>query len=238
MKPEMVTGQLPLALSLHAHASFDSYVAGSNRLAVGHVQAVASGERSESVWLAGDEGSGRTHLLAAACHAAQNAGLRPMYLSLEADGDAGQLENLDSVDVLALDNIDRIAGSPNWETALFPVVNARLSRGGLIIAAATRPHDCGFQLDDLLSRLAAAAVYRLAALADADLAQLVMQQARQRALDLDDASVSYLLQRVSRNPGRLVSLLDRVDRYALATQRKVTIPLLRQVIELAGNEEV
>lgn len=230
-------GQLPLVLGLDSQASFASYVAGENRLAAEHVEAVATHLRKEFVWLAGESGVGKTHLLAAACRAAQDAGLRPMYLALSPEGDPRQLDGLDRVDVLALDGIDQVAGHDDWESGLFPLIDARMAQGGLIMAARSRPRDCGYRLQDLLSRLASAAVYRLAPLADDDLARVVIRHADQRGLELDESAVSYLLQRVSRNPGELVALLDRVDRFSLAAQRRVTIPLLRQVIELADNEE-
>ena len=61
--------QLPLALALKDHASFETFVAGSNATAVEHVRSVVHG-RSDTVWLWGAEGAGKTHLLQAACREA------------------------------------------------------------------------------------------------------------------------------------------------------------------------
>lgn len=222
--------QLPLALRLKPYASLASFVRGRNAAAVEHVRAVAAGLRHESVWLGGARSTGKTHLLAAGCRAAGEAGFRSMYLPLDPAGDPDALRALDDVDLLALDEVHAVAGDRSWETALFAVLNERLSRGGLLLAADHVPRDCGFALADLASRAAAASTYRLLPLEDDALRQAVVRQASMRGLKLDDAAAAYLIQRLSRDLGELVDWLDRIDRYSLARQRKITIPLLRQVI--------
>jgi DnaA-homolog protein len=222
--------QIPLALELKPHASFDSLIAGPNDAAIEHVKQVAGGLRRESVWLFGAPNTGKSHLLGAACRAASEANLRPIYLALDPIGDPGILKQLDDVDVIALDDIHRVAAVPAWENALFGVFNERLARGGLLAAAATAPRDCGFGLADLASRAGAAAIYRLGFLDDDDLQKAVIGHAKRRGLRLESAEAKYLLQRVSRDLGELTDCLDRIDRFSLAAQRKITIPLLREVI--------
>lgn len=222
--------QLPLALGLKAHASFGSLVAGPNGAAIEHVKAIAAGQRAESVWLCGPDHTGKTHLLAAACRAAGAAGSRAMYLALGPNVDSALAADLDGLDLIALDDVHRVAGDPAWEAALFGVLDARLQRGGLILAADSAPRDCGFALPDLVSRAGAAAIYRLDFLDDDDLKAAVLRHADLRGLTLDESAASYLLQRVNRDLGELTGWLDRIDRYSLAAKRRITIPLLREVI--------
>lgn len=225
------TAQLPLALELKPHASFASLIAGPNDPAIEHVRRIAAGERRESVWIYGPPNTGKSHLLAAACGAASEANRRPIYLPLDPAGDPSMLTQLDDVDIVALDDIHRVAGTAAWEKALFAIFDVRLQRGGLIVAAASAPRECGFGLADLASRAAAAAIYRLGFLGDADLQTAVISHALRRGLSLEPPEANYLLQRVSRDLGELTACLDRIDRYSLAAQRKITIPLLREVIE-------
>jgi DnaA family protein len=222
--------QLPLALELKPNTSFASLIAGPNGAAIEHVKRVAAGARRESVWLYGPPNTGKSHLLAAACRAASDANLRPIYLPLDPAGDPAMLAQLDDVDVVALDDIHRVAGAPAWEHALFAVFDARLQRGGLMAAGASAPRECGFGLADLASRAAAAAIYRLGFLRDDDLQAAVIGHAALRGLSLEPAEATYLLQRVSRDLGELTDCLDRINRYSLAAQRRITIPLLREVI--------
>lgn len=229
--------QLPLALRLQRQASFESFVGAANQPAVEHVRAVARGDRSETVWLAGPAHTGKTHLLVAACRVADAAGLRSMYLALGPELDPAVLVGLESVDLLALDGLDTVAGLAHFESRLFAVIDERLQRGGLLLAARQGPRECGFVLPDLASRAAAAAVYRLAALDDEALTTAVVVHAGLRGLTLDDSAAAYLLQRVSRDLGELTDWLDRIDRFALATQRQVTIPLVRQVLEAESSDK-
>jgi len=222
--------QLPLELRLKPYASFASFIAGPNRAASLHAQAVAAGARPESLWLHGAAGTGKSHLLAAACREAGEAGFRAIYLALDPQQDPGILGQLEAMDLVALDDVDRVAGIGAWERALFAVFDARLQTGGIIAAAAAPPAECGFGLADLVSRAAAAAVYRLEHLDDDQLLEAVMLHASMRGLSLDQASARFLLTRLSRDLPALTDCLDRIDRYALAAKRRITIPLLREVI--------
>ena len=228
-------GQIPLALRLPRHPSLDSYVAGANAAALEHVRAVAAGGRVEAVWLTGSAATGKTHLLAGACRAASDSGLRSMYLALEPSLDPAMLRELETVDLLALDDVHCAAGRPDWERALFVTLDARLQSGGLLLAADLAPRDCGFHLPDLESRATAAAVYRLAALNDEELAVALTLHAVQRGLRLDEPAASYLLQRVGRDLAELTQWLERIDRFGLASQRPITIPLIREVIAAASR---
>lgn len=230
-------GQLPLALRLNRNATFESFVGLASAAAVAHVRSVARGERMDTIWLSGPRNSGKTHLLSAACRAAADAGLRPMYLALDRNSEPAVLASLDGIDLLALDAMDRIAGSTDWEAALFPVLNDRLDRGGLLMAGRHGPRECGFGLADLASRAAAAAIYTLDPLTDDELGEAVLKQAAQRGLQFDEPSANYLLHRLSRDIGELTRWLDRIDQFALAEQRRVTIPLLREVIEAGSGAE-
>lgn len=223
--------QIPLALTLESHASFDNFVPGRNRAAMEHLRGIACDGRPESIWLSGAGGTGKSHLLTAGCRAATEAGARAMLITLTPDADPAMLGGLDGIAVLALDDLQRVAGRADWERALFVVLDARLQRGGLLLAASDRPQDCGFELPDLVSRASAAAGYRLAPLDDEELALAITRQAATRGLDLDEAAANYLLQRLRRDLGELSAWLDRIDQAALARQRRITIPLLREIIE-------
>src|SRR5690606_16419912 len=79
-----------------------------------------AGSSSGLVWVWGGHGSGKSHLLQAACRAADAAGKRAMYLPLaRADIVPEALAGLDALDFLAVDDIGDRAGRPEWERALF-----------------------------------------------------------------------------------------------------------------------
>ena len=221
--------QLPLALALAAHASFETFVGGGNATAVEHVRSLARGG-ADTVWLWGGEGAGKTHLLQAACRDATEAGRRAMYVALPA-GSPDILSDLERVDLVAVDDVHAVAGDLKWEQALFVVLNAFLGRSGaLLLAAAAPASQCGFRLPDLASRGAGAVTYRLAALDDGERAKALRLHAAARGLTLDAAAADFLLTRVARDMTALTRWLARLDRASLTAQRRLTIPFIRELM--------
>ena len=219
--------QLPLALMLEDHASFETFVTGSNVAAVEHVRSLASGD-AETVWLWGAEGAGKSHLLQAACRAATAAGRRAMYVALPAASPA-ILADLEQVEVLAIDDVHAIAGELAWERPLFVILNAFSSRNGALLLAANAPAaQCGFRVADLQSRGAGAVTYRLAPLGDEGRAAALRRHAAARGLELDAAAAEFLLKRVARDMTALTRWLARLDRASLSAQRRLTIPFIRE----------
>jgi DnaA family protein len=228
--------QLPLELALGDHASFGTFVTGSNEAAVEHVRNLAQGG-ADTVWLWGAEGSGKSHLLQAACRAAAEAGRRAMYVPLPAISPA-ILADLEHVDLLAVDDVHAVAGDLGWERPLFVILNAYLGRSGALLLAAAAPAvQCGFQLADLASRGAGAVTYRVAPLDDDDRAAALRLHAAARGLTLDAAAADFLLKRVARKMPALTEWLARLDRASLTAQRRLTIPFIRELMERSEPHE-
>jgi DnaA family protein len=227
--------QLPLALTLAAHASFETFVGGENEAAVRHVRAVAGGA-GETLWLWGPPGCGRSHLLQASCRAAAARGARAMYVALGA-AQPELLAGLEDLDLLALDDVDAVTGRAGWEPPLFGILNEFLARrGGLLLAASSAAPAAGFALPDLRSRAVGAVSYRLKALGDGERALAVRLHAEARGLELDAAAADYLLRRVARDMRALTAWLDRLDRDSLVEQRKLTIPFIRARLAAGAPE--
>jgi DnaA family protein len=225
--------QLPLALSLADHASFETFVGGNNGAAVEHVRALAAGG-DDTLWLWGAPGWGKSHLLQAACRAASVAQRRAMYVALPAASPA-ILADLDNVDLLAIDDLHTVAGDLEWEKPLFGILNAFLARNGaLLLAAAAPAAKCGFRLPDLASRGAGAVTYRLAPLDDDDRAAALRLHAAARGLELEMPAAEFLLHRVARDMAVVIDWLGRLDRASLSAQKRLTIPFIREQLMLAG----
>jgi DnaA-homolog protein len=228
--------QLPLKLALPDYASFQTLVAGGNAAAVQHVRAVAQGT-VDTLWLWGAGGCGKSHLLQAACRAATANGRRAIYVGL-GSADPELLAGLDSVDLVALDDVGRVAGNDAWERPLFALLNEFLGRrGGLLLTATTSAAAAGFRLADLASRAAGAVGYKLKVLGDSERALAVRLHAQARGLELDPAAADYLLRRVDRDMRALTGWLDRLDRASLVEQRRLTIPFIRERLAEAGDGE-
>jgi len=229
-----MSGQLPLALRWPAHQRFEHFVAGPNGVAIDLLRSLARGAESAGLYLAGAGGSGRTHLLIATCAAASAEGRSAQYLStatLHARR-ADAIRGLGGSDLLALDDIDAIAGERDAEHALFDLYNrCRAERTALLFAATAPAAQLGIGLPDLVSRLSACTQVTLRPLDEAARRELLRGRARDRGIELDDAVLDWLFARNKRDLATLLDLLDRVDRASLAAKRRVTVPFLRTLVD-------
>jgi len=250
-----VSSQLPLVLRWPAQQRFDSYVPGGNGVALALLRDAAAAVEAPWVFVAGAAGCGKSHLLIAACAQADAAGRSAQYLPLRrlrADTDvalpaagegqrstvpavrsdlAGALRTLGGSDLLALDDVDAIAGDAAAEHALFDLYNrCKVDKSTMLFSAAATPAQIGIGLPDLVSRLSACAQGFLKPLSDADRRAALRQRAQARGLTLDDGVLDWLFARSQRDFGSLTALLDRIDHESLAAQRRITIPFLRQLL--------
>lgn len=231
-----MSSQLPLALFLRAGATFENFIAGDNREAAASMRALpetlAHGSAQPLVFLCGDVGAGKTHLLQAVCHAAAAVGLSCAYLPLSDHAQFAPdiLESLETYALVCLDDVDAIAHRPDWERGVLALYERmRTCRVTLVCAARQTPQRIAFGLKDLATRLSSGVSYALRALNDSDKLILLKRQAQVRGLELSDDVVHYLLQRYPRDLPSLLTLLDRLDRESLAQQRRITIPFLRSL---------
>jgi DnaA family protein len=84
--------------------------------------------------------------------------------------------------------------------------------------------------DDLRSRLAWGLVFALQPLAEDETRAALRREADRRGIFLSDEVMDYLLTRLPRDMGHLMDLLGRLDGFALAEQREVTVPLLKKML--------
>jgi DnaA family protein len=226
--------QIPLDIRLSDSAVFEAFYPGANALALKSLRDLASRPAWALIWLWGTRSTGRSHLLQAVVAAASSGGERSAYLPLALIRrfGAGVLEGLDDVRLVAIDDVDLIAGDAGWEHALFGLFEALHASGArLVMAASAPPAQAGFGLADLRSRFSGGAVFRLHQLTDEDSIRALQLRARQRGVDFPEESARYLLTRVERSLPALFELLDRLDRAALAAQRPLTVPFLRKFLE-------
>ncbi len=202
--------------------------------ALPQLRALATAQGADWIYLAGAARTGKTHLALALCAEAEQAGRRAAFLPLAAA--AGRmreaLDALEGHDVVALDGLDAITGGRDDEVAVFDFHNrARPAGISVLYTARELPADVAIDLPDLRSRLAQCTRVVLSPLDDEGRREVLRDRAQRRGLMLEDAAIDWLLTRTDRDLGRLVALLDQLDRASLAAQRRITVPFLRSVLE-------
>jgi DnaA family protein len=206
-----VMQQLPLGLSQGAEPALDNFIAGRNGEALVRVRELVAGTLGERiVYLWGEPGSGRSHLLRAAARA------NPRLVV------ADDVESLDA----------------SSQQALFVAINEARDSGPAVLSAGARPPARLALRDDLRTRLAWGLVYQLMPLGDEDKARHLKSVAAERGLQLSDDIVGYLLTRLPRDMASLQAIMEVLDRYSLMRQRPLTLPLVKQALaeEIFGGQ--
>jgi DnaA-homolog protein len=210
--------QLTLDLVRPLTPSLDNFVVGRNAEAVAVLGAIAAGRGEPFVYLWGERGSGRTHLLAALASA------RAAALAAEGSAIPGFDE---TIRLYLVDDVD--ARTAEEQQRLFVLMNeVRANRGAALVTAGSAPPAQLTLRDDVRTRLAWGLVYQLHALTDEEKAQALDEHARSRGLALSHDVIAYLLNHMPRDMRTLVAILDALDGYALAAKRAITVPLVRE----------
>ncbi len=207
-------------------------------------------QNDTALYLWGSAGTGKTHLLQAACHQAalldrgvasgNNCATAVAYIPLtqalmQTDQlDPAMLEGLEHLALICIDDIQAIAGQPQWEIALFHLYNRiRSSSSGArcIIAGNSSPHGVGLHMPDLVSRLCWGQILHLNVLDDEAVIAALQVRAQHRGLELPEEVARFLWRHYPRDMASLFTLLERLDRDSLAAQRKLTIPFVKTFMQ-------
>ncbi len=229
--------QIPLPLTPQRDSRFEDFVAGPNRALVEVLKHMPD-EPGSHIFIHGDEGSGKSHLLNALCCQVRESQGRAFYLALKrVPSDAiASLQGLERLDLVCVDDLHVIAGDAAWEEALFHCFNRiREVNGRLLISSRQSLSSLQLGLPDLASRLAWGLRLPLLPLEDGDKLKVINLHAQKLGLSLPEDVQQYLLKYSDRNMAALIQTVDRLARAALTTKRRITIPLAREVL-LAEKE--
>jgi DnaA family protein len=220
--------QIPLALAVDTARSFDSFVPGTNAMAVQHLRALHPGGAPVYLW--GPSGCGKTHLLQALAHQVQSEGGQVGWFT------AAELPPWPADETRALIVLDSCdAYDADQQQAAFALFVDATSHG-IPVAAAGRVPPVDLPLrDDLRTRLGWGHVLAIQPLSEAESRAALRREADRRGLFLSDEVMDHLLTRFSRDLKHLMDLLDRLDRFALVHKRAITVPLLRQMLAEGGE---
>ena len=230
----MAVEQLTLNVQLNDFAQFSNFFANEkNSIAVNFLQKFLQSTNTNYAYLWGKVGTGRSHLLQACCHQAEQLNLVTAYLPLSEPLAVEMLENLEFSDLVCLDDVDAVLGNKVWEHALFHFFN-RIKDSGkhLLISGSCAPRELRINLADLQSRLTSGTIFQLSELRDTEKLQALQLHANNRGMQLPDEVGDFLLRRCTRDMLALFAILDNLDKASLAEQRKLTIPFVKQVLSL------
>jgi DnaA family protein len=224
--------QLALDIGLFGGPTLANFWAGPNAEALRHLELwVGAGRAAVTrspvpTYLWGPHGSGKSHLLLAAREALRNQGAHVGWI--DANTTVGQ--DFDErwaavfLDDVHLYTAEQQQQAFNW------FVNAQTWQRPVLAAGELAPADLALR-DDLRTRLGWGHIFSLQLLSEPERRAVLRKAADERGIFLSDEVMDYMLKRFSRDLGSLMELLGLLDGYALQTQRAITIPLIKSMME-------
>lgn len=212
--------QLLLDISPERQPSLGNFVAGHNAELLAALCYALGGRGERSIYLWGEEGSGKSHLLQACVAAALETQRNAVYAR-------GSVP--DVADVVAVDDVELLDDAAQIE--LFDLYNRMRDGGGLLLASG-KASPLHLRLrDDLRTRLGWGLVYQVHGLSDEEKAQALTRHAQEKGFALPPEVTQYLLRHGRRDLPSLMSVLDALDEHSLRLHRAPSVPLLKEVMQ-------
>lgn len=225
--------QLTFPFPLPIKTTFNNFIVGKNTELIEMLQSLASGSKQGQLFLWGAPGVGLSHLLQATAHAASDAGQRCLYLSAtHSNLSPDVFDELEALSLVIIDNIEAWLGQAVWEEALFALYNTLFdAKKSLIIGAHHSLQDLPIRLPDLRSRISAAILYHIKKLSDEEKIAALKLAAYKKGMLLKENVSQFILTHGPRDWPTLLKLLDELENASLVSQRKITIPFVKEVLQ-------
>ncbi|MEQ9491054.1 MAG: DnaA/Hda family protein [Alphaproteobacteria bacterium] len=186
-----------------------------------------------AVAIYGPAGSGKSHLAAIwrERSGATNLDLTNLESTINhlQNCPAGEIHNHNMV----LELVDDLAASPVRQQGVFHLLNTiREQQAYLLMISRQAPSRFDVALPDLRSRLRAIPAVEIPAPDDELLHGLLIKMFRDRQLSVSNEVIDYIVPRMERSFQGAQSLVDLLDRLALAEKRAITVPFVRSVMDL------
>ena len=187
----------------------------------------------DDLFIYGTKESGKTFLLQAMCNSYSSMSKSSLYIPLKKVMNYGIeiFESLENIDLICIDGIEEVISKIEWEKAIFNLINkALISESRLILTSSKDLKSLNFLLPDLESRIRKIQSYELYPINDEDIFDALKYISKLTSINLGDKEARYLVTYSQRNISNLVHILESLDQLSMEMKRKITIPLIKEVI--------
>ena len=188
---------------------------------------------SDDLFIYGTKESGKTFLLQALCNSYSSMSKSSLYIPLNKVMNYGVeiFESLENMNLICVDDIEEAISKIEWEKAIFNLINkALISKSRLILSSSQDLKSLNFALPDLESRIRKIQSFELYPINDKDIFDALKYISKLTSINLGDKEAKYLLTYSQRNISNLVQILESLDQLSMEMKRKITIPLIKEVI--------
>jgi DnaA-homolog protein len=217
--------------------SFSRFIVGESGPALSSLRDALVPARmgTDTLYLLGAAGTGKSHLLQAAYAESRAHDRSAIYLPLSkmVVWEVAVFRSLEQYAVVLLDDVDALFGMVHWEEALFNLLNRLKDAGCLCVMSANLPpNQEHVDLPDLASRLQAALLSVLQPLDDADKIALLLSRAETLGFSIPESVAQYIVRHYGRSTHALMDHVHRLDRASLVKHRpSISIPFVKSVLQ-------
>jgi len=222
--------QLGLPFALNAKMLWRNFSGDKNQQIIEFLTSLFDQSSASVVYIYGDKSNGKTHLLQGCTFEVLERSLAVVYLDFAQEMPDGILNGLEDNDWVCIDNVDFL--DENQQQELFDLYNrATHTSVKLIVSGAVLPGELTL-LKDLKTRLSLATIFCLESLDDKSKKDIIQKQMNERNLKIDRKIYDYLFKYHSRDLTDLLSAIDQLDKASLQQKNNITIPLVKQVLDI------
>jgi DnaA family protein len=167
------------------------------------------------------------------CNKYTSLGKTSFYIPLKHAMDYGTdiLESIEKMNLICIDGIEEVISDELWERAIFDLINrAFLSKSRLIMTSSSDLQSLHFLLPDLESRIRKIQGHELYSIDDNEIHDALKYISNFASINLGEKEAKYLITYAKRDISNLVQILESLDKLSLEMKRKITIPLIRELI--------
>jgi len=221
--------QLALPVLLNAKMRLSNFVGDKNSQILTHINTLFVDGNSSVVVVSGDKSTGKTHLLQGCAFAAMDKQFNTIYIDIKEDLPKSFITDLSTADWVCIDNID--IANEIQQQELFDLYNQiKYTQTKLIVSAKNLPNELNI-LKDLKTRLSLAVNFTLERLTDEQKIVILQSKMADKNIRIDEKIYAYLFKHYSRDLSNLLDAINRLDEVSLQKKIKITVPLIKQVLD-------
>ena len=221
--------QLGLPISLNSKMLLDNFI-GNSEL-VNYINSLSYNNEASEIYVYGEEGLGKTHLLQGAVIRALNDGGNAIYIDCNDSFPEHILDSVDEFKLISIDNINFINNTN--QDLFFDFYNrARQSKNiTIVVSGNCLPTNLNI-MKDMKTRLSLAVVFKLDILDDDSTMVVLNNQMSERNLTIDSKVYKYLFKNYSRDLKVLLSVINDLDKLSLQSKQAISIPFVKKTLQL------
>jgi DnaA family protein len=220
--------QLGLPISLDSKMLLDNFIGNSELLNL--INKIFDNKDSSEIYVYGETGLGKTHVLQGAVLKALSGGENAIYIDCNNFFPEHILDSVDQLNLISIDNIELIKNTS--QDLFFDLYNrARQEKNTILVSGRSLPSDLDI-MKDLKTRLSLAAGFKLEKLDDDSIIAILNNQMSERNLTIDPKVYTYLFKNYSRDLKALLLAMNELDKSSLESKQPISIPFIKKTLKL------